>query len=323
MDRAAFAQLVRDMIEAMGQHLEAARPIEEGMALRTADRYLYVFVSESKRSSAPAVGRWCAEADTLPDHLVVFALEPLSADLGDAVRSGGGRLIEGPDFRRLVDELGITTPLIEHDPSIHRPVGSALPSAREMDADMVRAQTWYAAGVLPLAARFYTAAVRLKPEYVDAWSGLARTETALSQWAEAERAWERVLSLEPASTEARLGLAGIAGARGNIAEEVAMYLAVLHDHPSHLPTRISLVAALIDRKEWGPACREVEQAIPAAPADPRLRWLHALLIDRSNGDRARAEAERSEARRLGLTTEDELELSRSVAAESTVPADPR
>ena len=131
------------------------------------------------------------------DHLVVFSLEPLPAPWALEVQRGGGLVIAGPDFRRLVDELGIESSLVAKDPTIHRPAGSALPSARELDADMARAQTWLAAGVLPLAARFYEQAVKLKPEFLAGWVGLARARTGLGAWEEAASAWERVLAIEP------------------------------------------------------------------------------------------------------------------------------
>jgi tetratricopeptide (TPR) repeat protein len=319
MDTAAFVQLVRDLIEAMGQRLEAARPTDEGLALRTADRYLYVFVADPARGSTETVRRWCEDGDVPADHLVVFSLEPLPLSWGPEVVRGGGTVISGRDFRRLVDELGIESSLVEKDPNIHRPVGSALPSARELDANMVRAQTWFTAGVLPLAARFYDQAVRLKPEFLPGWIGLARAHSGMGAWEGAELAWSRVLALDPSSLEAQLGLASIAGARGNVEREVAMYRAILHDHPRLITARVALIAALVEEKAWPGACREIEALLKAAPSDARLHFLHAVAIERSGGEAEVATAERSEARRLGLTEGTEQELLRSFGEAARPP----
>ena len=320
MDRGAFARLVRDLIEAMGQRLGAARPIPEGLALRTADQYLYVFVDDVSRGSTDAVHRWCVEEEVPADHLVVFSAGSLPGSWQAMVEGGGGKIIAGPEFRRLLDELGIDSPLIERDPTIHRPVGTALPSARELDANMVRAETWATAGVLPLAARFYERAVELKPEYVAGWVGLARTQTALEAWPEATVAWNRVLALDSGSVDARLGLAAAAAAAGDTTREVALYRALLLEQPGLTAARVGLVAALIHQEDWSEARRETETLLTPVPNDPRLRLLHALTIERSGGPEEAARAERDAARRQGLTEEMEQGLLTSLSSRSAVPS---
>lgn len=318
MDPAGFTQLVRDLVEAMGQRLEAARPIPQGLALRTSDDYLYVFVEDVERGSPEAVRAWCEEGDVPAERLVVFALAPLPPSWGPEVQRGGGTVVAGRDFQRLVDELGIDSPLVERDPSIHRPLGSALPSARELDADMLRARTWESAGVLPLAARFYGHAVALKPEFLAGWVGLGWAKTGMGAWDEAEAAWNRVLALDPGSVEGRMGLAAVAGGRGNVDHEMAIYRTILADHPRLTAPRAALVAALVDRGLWADACREVESLLALNPSEPRLRFLHAVFLERSGGDASVVASERAEARRGGLTEGEGEELMRSFGTPARV-----
>lgn len=311
MDRVPFVQLVRDLVEAMGQQLDAARPIAEGVALRTTDGYLYVFVEDAERVSAESIDRWCREGAISVEQLYVFSIPPAPRSWAPEVEQGGGKLIAGSDFRRLADELGIDSPLVEKDPSIHRPIGSTLPSAQGLDAEMRRAQTWATAGVMPLAAKFYERAARLKPEFLPAWVGLARSQTSLGAWEAAEGSWHRVLSLDPGSLEARMGLASVAGNRGNPGQELASYRAILTERPDFTPARVGLVATLIDQRAWLPARREIEKLLELAPSDPRLRFLHALAMERTEGITQESSDERSRARELGLAPEEEAELARS------------
>lgn len=319
MDRAAFTQLVRDLIEAMGQQLEAARPIPEGLALRTTDGYLYVFVDDTGSGSTEAVARWCAEGNVPADHLVVFALAPLPDPWADELRKEAATTVVGPEFRRLVDELGIDSPLIERDPSVHRPLGAALPSARELDADMIRAQTWQRAGVLPLASRFYERAVKLKPEYLPGWVGLAQVETEMGRWPEADLAWAKVSELDPGSVEAQMGLAQVAGARGDTEREVALYRALTASHPMLTAPHAALFAALVGERAWPQARSEVETLLRIAPSDPRLHWLHAFVVERGGGPSELVRSEQARARELGLTDGEAAGLVRSLAGNPEGP----
>lgn len=314
MDRALFAGLVRDLLETMGQSLAAARPIAEGFALRTDDRFLYVFVEAPASVDPDSVRRWREEADVPGERLVVFSIEPAIGEWASEVGRIGGMVVAGSEFRRLVDELGIDSPLLEKDPSIHRPLPAALPSARGLDAEMVRAKVWLDAGVAPLAIRFYRRAIELKPEFVGAWSGLARAQSDLGAWPEAEDAWRRVLDLDPGSIDARLGLARAAGGKGETLAEVEGYRAVLEARPDLLSARAQLLAALVERQDWSAARWEAEALLRSAPSDGRLHFVHALILSRLLGETSEVAEERTQARRLGLTESEEREIARTFEA---------
>ena len=311
MDGGAFTALVRDLVGAMGQRLEAARPIDEGLALRTADHYLYVFIEDVSRVEPSAARRWCEEGQVAPDHLVIFALESLPTTWGPEVLARGGAVVAGRELARLADELGIDSPLLAKDPAFHRPSGSTLPSARELDADMLRAETWDAAGIPSLSARFYAEAAHLKPEFVPAWAGLARAQGALRDWDAAEQSWRRVLEVEPGSLEAQLGLAAIAGERGDPEGEIAAYRSIIRERPTQTPPRAALVAAYIERGAWDSAREEIETLVHLVPTDARLHYLYAEALERTGAASTVVARERAAARDLGLTDVESAELRRA------------
>lgn len=319
MELRPFVELVRDLLAAMGQELEAARPVPEGLALRTQDGYLYVFVADPSRGSVDSVRRWTAEADVPDERLVVFSLRALPSYWGPEIVRRGGTVVAGGPFERLVRDLDIDTPLVPPEPSGGRRPSNYLPSVRQLEAEMQRAETWYSAGVLPLAARFYGAAALLKPEYVPALRGWARAQAGLGNWAEALTGWDRVLELLPQDLEGRLGRATARGGVGHRTEELRELRQLAAEFPESTEVRVALMAAWVDREDWVAARTEVEALLDRSPSDPRLRYLHAELLERTGMEPA-ARDEREAAARLGLAPEAAERLGLLVRGKPREPA---
>lgn len=302
-----FVELASGLVTAMGQQLDAAKPIPEGLALRTGDGFLYAFFEDPNQVSIESVRRLFGEGDDLPVHLVVLTPGHLPLAISAEVLRRGGTLVEGNRFHELVRQLGLEVYLGDEPRPVPPAARRLLPSAQQLDSIMGRARTWLDWGVPALALRFYRQAAALKPEFVPARVGMGRALLALGLVPEAERAFEEVLALHPDDLDARLGKAATLGARARPHDEIAVYRALLAEDQARLEVRAHLVAALIDLGDWRGARIELEALLERTPEDPQLRFLHGVALERTGSPREGLK-ERATARMLGLPYEREAAL---------------
>ncbi len=307
MASSAFVELASALVEAMGQRLDAAKPIPEGLALRTGDGFLYAFFEDPNQVSFESVRRLFGDGDELPVHLVVLTPGRLPLAISAEVARRGGTVVEGNQFHELARQLGLGTFLGEEP----KPPGAAarrlLPSAQQLDNIMGRARTWLDWGVPALALRFYRQAASLKPEFLPAKTGIGRALLALGLIADAERTFDEVLAVRPDDVDARLGKAATLGARDRPHDEIEMYRALLAEDQARLEVRAHLVAALVDLGDWAGARIEIEALLAGTPEDAQLRFLHGVALERT-GEKGEGARERAEARTLGLPYEREAAL---------------
>jgi len=317
MASAPFVQLASALVAAMGQRLDAAKPIEEGLVLRTEDGFLYAFLEDPNKISLDAIDRLFGR-DTVPVHLVFLTPGHLPLALSAEVVRRGGTLVEGPRFSELARQLGLEAMLGEEPRRPPKESRRLLPSAQQLDEVMHRARTWLDWGVPALALRFFRQASDMKPGFLPAKTGYARSLLALGLVAEADRLFNEVLAARPDDVEARLGKAAVLGARAQPKQEVEMYRALLAEDQARTEVRAHLVAALVDLGDWAGARVEIEALLARTPEDPSLRFLHSVALSHT-GKKSLAEEEREEARRLGLTYEREASLCQHLG----LPAPPR
>ena len=305
-----FVQFANALVEAMGQRLDAARPIPEGLVLRTGDGFLFAFLEDPHQVSMDTIRHLLEEGDRLPPHFVVFTPGHLPLAISQDVVRRGGTLVEGARFAELARQLGLEAYLGEEPrAAVNRPSRRLLPSAQQLDEIYQRARTWLDWGVPALALRFYRQASELKPEFLPAKNGIGRSLLALGLVADADRTFDEVLAAHPEDLEARLGKAAVLGARAEPQKEVETYRTLLAEDDARTEVRAHLVAALIDLGDWRGARTEIEALLSRTPEDPQLRFLHAVALS-STGAAPLGDEERVEARRLGLTYERELALCR-------------
>jgi tetratricopeptide (TPR) repeat protein len=302
-----FVELASALVEAMGQRLDSAKPIPEGLILRTGDGFLYAFLEDPNNVSLDTIRRLFEAGDGVPAHLVVLTPGHLPLALSAEVVGKGGTLVEGPRFAELARQLGLETLLGEEPRAPARESRRLLPSAQQLDTILTRARTWLEWGVPALALRFYRQASDLKPGFLPAKSGIGRSLLALGLVVDADRTFDEVLAVRPDDVEARIGKAAVLGARALPKEEVEIYRALLAEDEARTEVRAHLLAALIDLGDWGAARLEIEAMLARTPEDPPLRFLHAAALSHT-GEKALAEEEREEARRLGLSHERESAL---------------
>jgi tetratricopeptide (TPR) repeat protein len=318
MASAPFVQLASALVEAMGQRMDAAKPTDEGLVLRTGDGFLYAFLEDPARVSLEAVRRLTAPEEGGSPRLVVLTPGRLPPLLEQELGKAGATLVEAARFAELARQLGLGS-WVGDEPRARPPDDRRLlPSALQLDDVMHRARVWLEWGVPALALRFYRQATDLKPEFVPARAGIGRALLGLGLLAEADRQFDEILAAHPQDLEARLGKAAVLGARSRPKEEVALYRQLLDEDEARSEVRAHLVAALVDLGDWSSARVEIEAMLSRTPEDPQLRFLHGVSLERT-GATALGAADRDEARRLGLTYEREAALCQHLG----LPAPPR
>lgn len=322
----AFVELVGRLVESFGQSMGSSRQSSEAIYLQTTDGFLYAFISSPEDLSLTNVQRMLGEAPVSARHLVVFSRSRLPLALSSELVGGGATVVEGPHFTELAHSLGLGSYLGEEP----RPAGTAtkrlLPSAQQLDGIMARGKAWAEWGVPALALRFYDQAVGLKPEFLPARVGSANALLALGFLPEARRAFEEIRRSDPSNLEARVGEAAVLGAEGHVDPELAAYRALLVEFPDQLSVRAHLVAALVEHHRWTEAREELATMLETFPEDARLRYLHAVSLERTGSVREAA-AERERARRIGLGPDQERALAEQLglpakgvpAARSPIP----
>jgi hypothetical protein len=313
-----FVELSSALVEAMGQRLDAAKPIPEGLVLRTGDGFLYAFLEDPTKVSLETISRLFESGDGVPVHLVVLTPGHLPLALSAEVVRRGATLVEGSRFAELARQLGLESYLGEEPRAPPRESRRLLPSAHQLDAILSRARTWLDWGVPALSLRFYRQASDLKPGFIPAKIGIGRSLLALGLTTDADRVFDTVLAARADDLEARMGKAAVLGARALPKEEVEVYRALLAEDQARTEVRAHLVAALIDLGDWPGARTEIEAMLARTPEDPQLRFLHAVALSHT-GHKGLAEEEREEARRLGLSYEREAALCQHLG----LPAPPR
>jgi tetratricopeptide (TPR) repeat protein len=320
MARPGFADLVGRLIEAMGLNVAAVRPREEAVLVRTPDGFLLAFVDDTTRLSLDHIGKMFAEVPDAPAKVVVLTPDRLPLALGAEVARRGGTLVEGNRFTELAKGLGLADRLGEPPRAdVTERKTRLLPSARFLDDVLDRARTWEEWGVPALSLRFYRHASELKPEFVPAKLGIGRSLLALGLPLEADRAFEEVLRAHPDSVDAGIGRASVLGATGHPGKEIDAYRALLAANESRSDVRAHLLAALLDANAWTDARAEVEAMLRTMPDDSRMRFLHAVTLEKL-GHAREATAERERARSLGLPFDAEVALCEHLGLPAPTPA---
>jgi tetratricopeptide (TPR) repeat protein len=314
----SFVQLASGLVEAMGQRMDAAKTIPEGLVLRTDDGFLYAFLEDPDQISLESIRRIAGDPAEGGPRLVVLTPGRLPLALTAEVLQRSGTLVEGARFAELARQLGLASFLGEEPRPAAEPRARLLPSAQQLDGVMGRARTWLDWGVPALALRFYRQAAQMKDGFAPARIGVARSLLGLGLLDDADRAFAEVLAARADDLEARLGQAAVLGARARPKDEIAIYRTLLDEDDARVEVRAHLVAALVDLGDWAAARIEIEAMLASRPEDPQLRFLHSVALDRT-GEPTAADRERTEARALGLPFEREAALCQHLGLPTPAP----
>lgn len=173
----------------------------------------------------------------------------LRAQLGASLR-GAGKITEAIAAYRSALDLPPDGAL----PLLHNNLGNALRDAGDLNGSLENLE----------------AAVRVKPDYPEAWHNLGLTLYRLERNAAAEAAVAKAVTLRPAYPDALVLRSQLASRRGDFeaAVESARKAAVLEPkRPQH---RLQLASALTACGRFEEADAEVEHAAGLAPSDPEV-----------------------------------------------------
>lgn len=313
-----FVTLASAVVEAMGQRLDAAKPTDEGLTLRTSDGFLYSFLEDPNTISLDTIRQLLGGEGNVLARLVVLTPGHLPLAFSEEIITHGGTLVEGARFAELVRQLGLETYLGEEPRAPPKESRRLLPSAQQLDGIMHRARSWLDWGVPALALRFYRQATELKPGFLPAKVGVGRSLLGLGLTDDADRTFDEVLSARPGDIDAWLGKGAVLGARARPKDEVEVYRKLLAEDDSRNEVRAHLLAALVDLGDWPGAKVQIEALLAKTPEEPQLRFLHAIALSRT-GERPKGEEEREEARRLGLPYDREVALCKHLGIPAPEP----
>jgi tetratricopeptide (TPR) repeat protein len=302
-----FVQLASGLVEAMGQRLDAAKTIPEGLVLVTSDGFLYAFLEDPDQVSLDTIRRVLEHGDGSAVRLVVFTPGHLPLAITAEILQRSGTVVEGGRFEELARQLGVESMLGKEPRARPASRPRLLPSTQLLDSSMHRARTWLDWGVPALSLRFYRQAAGLKPGFLPAKIGVGRSLLGLGLVDEADRSFMEVIALRPSDLDAWLGKAAVLGARSRPKEEIEVYRALLAEDDARVEVRAHLVAALVELGDWAAARVEVEAMLADRPEDPQLRFLHSVTLSHT-GEKDAGVRERTEARALGLSFERESAL---------------
>ncbi len=131
-----------------------------------------------------------------------------------------------------------------------------------------------------------------KPDFAQAYSGLAALFAALGVLGEAQALYERLLSLTPADADARSNLGVVLQRQARHAEAEAAFRAVLAHHPAHADAHYNLGLLLQGQGRHAEAENAFRAAIAANARHAKAyNALGTVLRDKARGDEA-AEAYR-------------------------------
>jgi tetratricopeptide (TPR) repeat protein len=135
-------------------------------------------------------------------------------------------------------------------------------------------EAWLALARPEQAGQAFAAAIRLAPDWADAWVNLGVARYRQNEIAEAVAATQRALALEPGHTAARANLAAYQQLGGELDKARRMLEQALAQDPTDIPARLNLAASLLSEDQASAALAILDNA-PVLPMDrdTHRHWL--------------------------------------------------
>lgn len=147
------------------------------------------------------------------------------------------------------------------------------------------------------ALQFVEQARRQSPDSADVWLAEVPVRVRSRELAAARQAAERAVALAPDRAEAAYQRATVAHVGGDLSTALQGYTRTLALDAGHVDALAARAGLYIDTGNFDAAAADVTAGRSAAPRDPRLAYLAALLAER-RGDTAEARARLSEVANL-------------------------
>jgi tetratricopeptide (TPR) repeat protein len=133
-------------------------------------------------------------------------------------------------------------------------------------------------GKIEEADAHYQAALRLKPEFVEAWYNLGALEAKRGKPEAAEQDYATVLRIKPDHAEAHLSLGAWLAGQKRFDEAIVHFKAALRAAPGNADAHFNLAAALNAKGDYAGAATQFEEACRLHPEDVEARENLALVL---------------------------------------------
>ena len=133
-------------------------------------------------------------------------------------------------------------------------------------------------GQLEEAVAHYAAALRLRPEFVEAWYNLGALEAKRGRTAAAAQDYAAALRVKPDYVEAHLSLGALLAGQGKLDAAIVHFRAALQAAPDKADAHFNLAAALNAKGDFAGAAAQFEEACRLHPEDVEARENLALAL---------------------------------------------
>jgi len=159
---------------------------------------------------------------------------------------------------------------------------AGLPSGLRLQVLLLRAAATADQGNAREALKIVEEARAIDPRAPAVWFAEVPIRVRSLQFKEASAAAERGLSLAPESADAWYQKGSVLHSMGELREALTSYDHALRVDPERIDVRVARVGIYVDLGQVIEASKEVKSLLEAAPGEPRVVYLSALLAEKDN-----------------------------------------
>ena len=164
------------------------------------------------------------------------------------------------------------------------------PAATAAQLLILRSKAFVELGQPQNAAEALAEAIRLDPQAVEAYLGLAELALRAGDLPQAARQLALAKDLAPADAGVYFVEASLRHARGQLQQALRAYTEVLRQMPDHAAARLARAGLRLDLGRPREALEDVQALLAGYPDDPRAAYLKAVLLNRLGETEAAAAA---------------------------------
>jgi tetratricopeptide (TPR) repeat protein len=138
-------------------------------------------------------------------------------------------------------------------------------------------------GFYPDAAVAFQQAIKLKPDYIDAWNNLGWAYTQSGRFADAVGVFQQLIKFTPNDAKIWSNLGGAQAGQGHEADAIAAYQMAIQLKPDYADAHFNLGAAYANQGEFMDAVKSFRLALKCRP-DFAEAWFNLGVVSGRQGD---------------------------------------
>jgi tetratricopeptide (TPR) repeat protein len=142
-------------------------------------------------------------------------------------------------------------------------------------------------GFVDEAVTAFRQAIKLKPDYIDAWNNLGWAYTLQGKFTDAIAAFQQAVDLSPTDPQAWSNLGRALTGQGRYAEAVTAYQKAIGLSPNYAEAHYNLGVALADEGQYIDALKALDKAIKLKP-DFTEAWFNLGVVSQKQGQNSEA-----------------------------------